>query len=90
MTLGELIVRALNACEARGHNLAPFTRVSGRSTGREVWVAPCNRCDAVVAINTLPSPNEIDLSGNALSEECEGLPAADQQRYEEGADDEHD
>jgi hypothetical protein len=62
--------RKASACAARrGHRMAwgaPFQHNGG-------WglTGTCIRCNKWVQVLTLPQPNQIDLGGNAVAENCE-------------------
>jgi transcription elongation factor Elf1 len=67
-----LCLEAKNAATRRGHTLVRWTH------SVEFWdgkysVSHCSECGAHVQTNINPAPNEIDVSGEAISRNCPGV-----------------
>lgn len=64
--LTRLKFEARNSAKARGHNLTKFsTYWDGKSAQ-----AMCEKCKAIVTVNTAPKPNEIEIGGTAVALNC--------------------
>jgi len=54
----------------RKHNLSHFTMGKRFDAPHEVWDAVCKACGMCVQVNTHPSPNQIDIGGEAVALDC--------------------
>lgn len=63
----KLRLEALESCRYRGHDM-------GRFKTHDYWTdqryAHCKVCNMQVIINSRPTPNEIDLCGEAVALDC--------------------
>ena len=57
---------ALQACHFRGHTMKRFDREGGKFWAK----SKCKKCDKWVWLLANPLPNEIDISGTAISMVC--------------------
>lgn len=59
---------ALESCKFRGHEMTIFTRY-----GNSAAVSHCVHCLKNVYVDTNPSPNGIEISGEAVALTCEPM-----------------
>jgi len=73
-----LITEAREACEARGHEMAPFEESMWERPAphqrRELrgYRSSCLLCGKMVFVKLKPQPNDIDISGEAVALNCPG------------------
>jgi hypothetical protein len=67
MKIASLRREAREAAKWRGHDL---TRFKQHDYWSQVQWAKCRNCDARVACNARPAPNEIDIGGDAVAVGC--------------------
>ncbi len=60
---------ALEACKFRGHDMTHWTEIHPG-----IATATCNHCEAFVSVCLNPSPNGIDISGEAVALNCAVTP----------------
>jgi len=63
--LERLRKEALESCKFRGHKMRPFDR-----TSRHWWYSECHICGKHVLVNDNPTPNGIEISGEAVALSC--------------------
>jgi hypothetical protein len=68
-SLGELRKQAEQSCTNRGHRMVWSSPYHGES--RSIQCAVCSGCGKEAHINTNPSPNGIDIGGEAVALNCE-------------------
>lgn len=69
--IDRLKTEARATCKARGHEMTPFRLAIGVSK-REWYASECKVCNAWVFVINNPMPNETEISGPALAENCPG------------------
>lgn len=71
-TARSLRQEARGACENRAHDMKRFVGV-GKSyrTGRwNWWHSSCRKCGLGVDVMTNPQPNQVNIGGPAVAEDC--------------------
>ena len=58
---------ALMSCSCRGHDMGRFKR---HDYWRTSSYSHCRRCGMQVVVNTRPTPNGIDIGGEAVALDC--------------------
>jgi hypothetical protein len=66
-----LRLEALESCRFRGHKMGQFITLASRNGQALVRVAYCTMCNKQVAIDSHPTPNGIEIGGEAVALECE-------------------
>ena len=69
-TLKRIRREATKSCRARGHIME--WQKPERETNRISQTAYCARCGMMVALDTCPPPNGIDVGGAAVALHCDG------------------
>lgn len=64
-TLTALSREARRSTDARGHEMPPFARVTDT-----LYRSACRTCGAEADINSKPAPNQTDIAGPAVAENC--------------------
>ena len=67
LLMKKLVKEALSACHFRGHNRMMVISNLKDSNYR---VLECSDCGMEVYLNTMPMPNEINISGEAVALNC--------------------
>ena len=58
------------SCKWRGHDMPPFQRFEGFWNCPRLQYSECRRCNMQVIVNARPTPNEIDIGGEAVALNC--------------------
>lgn len=59
---------AIESCNWRGHTMKRFKMHD--FFNQSIAYSHCKKCDIQVVVNTHPMPNQIDISGEAVSLNC--------------------
>lgn len=67
-----LCKRARDVAKARGHDLKPFKKLANWCGSKFSYQGICKTCGKEVHVNPEPEPNEIDIGGDAIGDNCKG------------------